>query len=228
MWFLPTRNRPQACEELIRAMIAAGDVPDVAVMLDGPAYQIEWPAHWHIHVADEHLEFQRALNALLKAHPHEPTYGILTDHCRPETEGWAEIMEERAGSGHMVLANDRKNRINPRNGMRRLTAATCYGGDLIRAIGWIWLDTVVHMYGDDALEDIGHELNIIRYLPDVIVRDMLVREREIPIDANHKRMWNGRSYIGDDQRAYESWRAGAFQDLINRLSKYRCSRSSAS
>ena len=53
-------------------------------------------------------------------------------------------------------------------------------------------------------------------------RVKLVREAEIPRDANHKRLWNGRPYIEDDRRAYESWRAGAFQDLINRLSKYRC------
>ena len=73
-------------------MKATGDVPEVAVMVDGPAYNIEWPSHWHIHNSFGHLEMQRALNALLPIYPKEPFYGILTDTHRPQTPEWSSKM----------------------------------------------------------------------------------------------------------------------------------------
>jgi len=222
MWLLCTRNRPRATEELIAAMKATGDVPEVAVMVDGPAYDIDWPAHWHIHNSHGHLEMQRALNALLPLYPDAPFYGLLTDTHRPQTPDWSRKMVEAAGSGSIVICNTTKHRFNPRTGLRRVTTL-CFGGDLIRAIGWVWLDRVTHLYGDDAWEDIGYALNIIKYLPEVIILALLKREGEVPIDANHHRKWRGQSYMATDAAAFEAWKRDEFPGLIKRLEGFRCS-----
>lgn len=227
MWFLPTRNRPAAMEQTIAAMGHAGEVPEVAVMVDGPMYRIEWPKHWHIYESFGHMEMQRALNALYRLHPAEKTYGILTDQSRPVTPGWATKMEAAAGDGLIAMGNTTKNRVNPRTGLRRITT-TCIGGELIRAVGWVWLDKVVHLYGDDAWEDIGYALNILRYLPEVVILGLLKRDGEVPIDANHARKWQGKSYMASDAEAFAAWKRDEFPALIESLSRFRCEPSSAS
>ncbi len=222
MWFLCTRNRPRAVEQLIESMEATGDVPVVAVMVDGPMYDIKWPAHWKIHESRGHLEMQRALNALLALYPNEPFYGILTDTHRPQTPDWSRKMVAAAGSGSIVICNTTKHRFNPRTGLRRITTLVS-GGDLTRAIGWVWLDRVTHLYGDDAWEDIGYALGIIKYLPDVIILALLKREGEVPIDANHKRLWRGKSYMASDAAAFEAWKRDEFPALVKKLEPFRCS-----
>jgi len=221
MWFLITRNRPQATEALIQSMRDAGEIPMCAVMVDGPMYNIKWPTHWKIHNSFGHLEMQGALNTLLQLYPSEKFYGILTDTHRPQTPGWASKLSEAAGSGCIAICNTTKNRMNPRTGLRRVTTMAI-GGALVRAIGWLWLDRVVHLYGDDAWEDIGYALNCIRYLPEVVILALLKREGEVPIDSNHHRKWQGKSYMATDAAAFDEWKRDEFPALIKRLEAFKC------
>lgn len=208
-------------EATIAAMEAASEVPEVAVMVDGPMYEIDWPKHWHVYESYGHLEMQRALNALLKLHPNEKSYGILSDQSRPQTPGWASKLEAEAATGKIAMCNTTKSRINPRTGLRRITTL-CANGDLVRALGWIWLPNVVHLYGDDAWEDIGYGLNIISYMPDVVILALLKRDGEVPIDANHARKWQGKSYMATDAAAFEAWRRDEYPELMLKLEKFKC------
>jgi hypothetical protein len=220
MWLLPTRNRPKAVEALIASMEQAGEVPETAVMVDGPMYQIAWPKNWHVYESYGHMEMQRAMNYLLREHPNEKHYGILTDQSRPITPQWASKLEAAAGPWDMAMCNTTRPRTNPRTGLRRVTTI-CVGGDLVRAIGWIWLDKVCHLYGDDAWEDIGYALDCIKFVPDVVVQALLKREGEVPIDANHNRMWKGKSYMATDAAAFDAWKRDEFPSLIERLKAAR-------
>lgn len=203
-------------EACIAAMKETGSVPTVAVMVDGPRYNIEWPSHWHIHESFGHIEMQRALNELYKLYPNEKSYGILTDQSRPQTPRWAEKLEEAAGDHYIAMCNTTKNRMNPRTGLRRITT-TCTGGDLIREIGWVWLDKVTHLYGDDAWEEIGYALGCIKYLPEVVILALLKRDGEVELDANHHRKWKGLSYMKTDHDAYRAWKTHEFEPLVKRL-----------
>lgn len=208
-------------EACIDAMKATGEVPETAVMVDGPMYNIEWPHNWHVYESFGHLEMQRALNTLLEKHPNEKTYGILTDQSRPITPQWASKLEAAAGDRYIAMCNSTRHRTNPRTGLRRMTTI-CIGGELVRAIGWIWLDKVCHLWGDDAWEDIGYALNCVKYCPDVVIQALLKREGEVQVDANHKRMWKGKSYMGSDAEAFDIWRRDEFDTLIAKLERFKC------
>lgn len=207
MFFIPTRNRPEAIQQLIIAMESTGCVPGCAVMVDGPLkpYQgVRWPSTWHIHHDDTHLELGRALNALFKFYPNEKVYGFLTDHARPMSADWATKLEEAAGDWGIALCDDTHLRINPNTGNRRLSEATCFGGKLCRAVGWVWPSMVVHLYGDDIWEEIGHELGLINEVNSVKVKSLLFSKGEMPKDDNHDRLWRGQRY--DDKIPYLKWR----------------------
>ncbi len=220
MWFIPTRNRPEAMREVIAAMEATDCVPKCAIMVDGPHYDIKWPSHWDVHYSNQHLEMQLALNSLFALYPDEPCYGVLTDTSRPKTQDWASKLEAAAGSGAISIANVGRDRFNPDTGKRRLTAY-CLGGALARAVGWVWFDKAVHLYGDNVWEDIAYELGIMRYLPDTTILALLKRDGEVPVDENHKRLWNGKPYPEHDRQAYVAWKRNKFPALIESLEQFR-------
>lgn len=219
MWLIPTRKRPHMMAEMITAMKATGEVPACAVMHDGcQVYEVDYPKHWHIHQSDEHLEMAGALNALFKAHPGEPVYGMLDDHTRPLSPLWATKLQDAAGAWRIASAWNEKNRVNPRTGKTRLNCY-CIGGELARALGWVWPDFVVHMYGDDVLEDIGYRLGILDHVKDTLFRSYLLRDGTLKPDENSRRIFRGQPYLQHDQTAYAMWRRAEFDKTVSRLRK---------
>lgn len=214
MWLIPTRNRPELMRALIVAMEATGEVPVCAVMQDDCEYDITWPSHWKIHKSDRHLEMAKAINGLFKLYPDEPFYGMLDDHTRPVSPGWSTALKAEAGSWGLASGWNLTNRFL--GGRMRIN---CYamGGDLARSLGWVWPDFVVHLYGDNVLEDLGYELGMLKFVRGAVFKSLLLRDGSLKPDGNSKRMWNGRNYPPDDRRTYEEWKALKFRTEVNRL-----------
>lgn len=202
MWLIATRKRPHLMVELIEAMRKT-EIPVCAVMQDACEYDIDWPDHWKIHKSEEHLEMSGAINALFKLYPNEPFYGMLDDHTRPLSEGWATKMQAVAGTNRIASGWNLKNRF--KEGRMRINSY-CMGGDLARELGWVWPDFVVHMYGDDVLEDIGYEWGILDFVEDAVFQPLLLRDGTLKPDENSKRMFRGRPYIPSDRAAYLQWK----------------------
>lgn len=222
MWCIPTRNRPAAMRDLIEAMQRAGEIPNAAVMIDGDAAlyaDVQWPANWAVHQSETHLEYQRALNGLFELHPNEKTYGVITDHARPISPDWATQLDMTAGDWKIALCDDGRNRFNLRTGIRRMTSAISIGGELVRAMGFLWPNFCVHLWGDDALEEIGHELNLIEWRGDIRVDDLHFIDGQFPRDANHERVWQGRPYAESDRSAFMAWRAASKPELLDRIER---------
>lgn len=204
---------------LIAAMKESGCVPECAVLIDDCSgySNVDWPAHWHIHRSDEHLEVQKALNHLFALYPNEKSYGLLTDHARPLSSDWASELEETAGSWRIALCNDVRNRFNLHTGFRRITAAHCIGGELVRALGFVYPAFCVHLAGDDAMEEIGHELGLVAWREDVVVNDLHFSDGEIPRDANHNRVYQGKPFAESDWQAFLEWKSAEKPCLLDRL-----------
>lgn len=218
MWLIPTRNRPTAMRDLIQAMEDAGEIPEAAVMIDGPMepyHGVPWPASWHIHLASEHLEFQRSLNALYALHPNEKNYGVITDHARPLNAEWATELETLAGDWNVSLCNTRN--LRARTGYYQMSAAVCIGGKLAHLLGYVWPDFCVHIYGDDAWEELINEGGLIRWGENSKVKDLSFALGHFPIDENHKRLWRGESYIKKDEQAFAHWRKSTKPGLLEKI-----------
>lgn len=214
LWLLATRNRPQLVQEMIDTMTQTGDVPRCAVMQDACRYDIDWPQHWHVHASAEHLEMAGALQALFRLYPNEPCYGMLDDHTHPVAAGWSSRLAQAAGSWRIASAVNDKNRTK---GERRRINNYAIGGELARALGWVWPSFVVHLFGDDVLEDIGYALGILTFVEDAGFRSLLLRDGTLKADANSARRWRGESYTAHDAAAYREWRRHEMPELLEHL-----------
>lgn len=199
---------------LIEAMKKTGDIPVCAVMQDACEYTIDWPDHWKVHQSDEHLEMAGSINALFKLYPNETFYGMLDDHTRPISPGWSQEMQKAAGRWNLASGWNLTNRM--KNERMRIN---CYamGGDLARSLGWVWPDFVTHMYGDDALEDLGYELGVLKFVEDAVFRPLLLRDGTLKPDENSLRRFKGEPYIAKDRDAYLAWRKTKFKDTVARV-----------
>lgn len=217
MFFLATRNRPQHLAAVIESCRAVGDVPNVAVIHDGcEIYDIDWPDNWLRYRSAEHLEMAGAFRVLYAKLPGLLWYGYLNDHCHPLKPGWSAALVETAGRWGIASAVDTVQRTNPRTGRARIN---CYvlGGDLVRELGWVWPDFVVHLWGDDALEDIGYELGIMRHDERARMENRTLRDGSLHPDDNSRRTWRGLHYPRHDAQAYTQWKRGRFHALCDLL-----------
>lgn len=204
MFFLPTRGRPDECRQLIEAMQATGDVPPVAVWIDGdPSYaDVKWPSHWPIHNSPERVEMTAALNGLLALYPDEPSYGFFGDHFRPLT-AWSKQLEEAAGDWMIAWPCDGESSF--------LQPAGCptFGGKLIRKQGWICLPSTVHVCTDRVWHVLWKDLGIAKHVQSVrFTRTWPLGQGSVP------RSFKGQDFNAHDRDAYSKWEPGEGQKLM--------------
>lgn len=228
LWLIPTRGRPDSMRDLIAACRATGEVPEAAVMIDDDpdVYgAVEWPAGWRVHSIAGHVEMVAATNELLRLYPGRPAYGINCDHARPRTAGWWSRLV--AAAGPWGLAYSRDNWLNgcwetataPKHRPNRhMTGGVVIGGELVRALGWIFPPWLIHLYVDNALEDVIEAVGAWRWCDDVVVEAAHPANGGRAADANNRRLFHGQHIGPLDRDAYLRWKQhGGFADAVSRV-----------
>lgn len=108
------------------------------------------------------------LNAVaLERAPHHFALGFLGDDHRPRSKDWSEryletLRELGAGFvyGDDLLAGE------------RLPTQIALTSDIVTTLGWMALPGLKHLWCDNVWFDLGHAIDRIRYLPDVVVEHL--------------------------------------------------------
>ena len=224
MFFLATRNRPDAVKNLILAMRDT-ETPEMAVMIDGDPElykDVPWPSNWRIHSSKEHLESVAAYNELFKLYPNEKFYGEICDHAVPRSKNWATELAKAAGDWNVACCKGSRFQFRPDTGKRPMSAASAKGGELVRALGWLRPPYLIHIYEDNIWEDIAHGCKIYKYCSHVNVGDLSVKLGEFRADESHLRMYKGESYVEKDEAAYkEIWKPKQEETIKMLISKIK-------
>lgn len=207
MWFLPTRNRRSRCRDTLDSIVANGTSRGVVVQ-DGCDYgRFPVPAGWFLRRTPEHAELGGVLRWAFERFPAEPFYGFISDDMVVKTRGWALAMELAAGQWKIASSNDLW------KGQQRMAGALCFGGELLRTLGY-WVPAGMnHLYIDDVWETVGRELDCWIYRKDVVVEHLHFANGKGEKDDTYNRVRNGQAYAGEDQRIFEEWREHAEDDL---------------
>lgn len=203
IWLLSTRKRPEQAQAAVDACQSAGMTSQGVVYIDGGIYpRLRLPKNWVKHEEPEHLGLQGSMQWAYHAYPDATQYGWLADDTRPRTRGWDKALEEAAGCANLACARDGLNKPDEILLGHNLSSGLCWGGDLVRAVGWWALPGVFQAGIDTAWTDLVRPWGRHRYLPDVFVEHLHWKNNTRPEDS----LDNG-SWINDDLRIRQGWNA---------------------
>jgi hypothetical protein len=214
---VPSRSRPANVARLAQAMAdtcTAGTQLLVLVDQDDPTLAEYGALGVDLFVAPPGdlrgmtIPLNRA--AILAAREYD-LVGFLGDDVLPRTVGWDqrfidELTKLETGIvwGDDLLQHD----IWPTH--VSMTA------DIIRALGWMAMPALTHLFVDVVWMRLGEKLDRIRYLPDVILEHMHPAAAKATMDDLYTEI-NSPTTITHDGAAYEHWLANTIDADITRI-----------
>jgi hypothetical protein len=193
---VPSRGRPEACVEAVRAIrkTAAIIATSVVVAVDNDDSCLS--------------EYQRQMQEFLGG-PYLPEVSLVG--LQPEETG--SLIRATNTVSRRIAADDpnaiiealEKPGIAYGNDLihgERLPSAPFVSARIVNALGWYFLPTAEHMYGDDALRILGQALGSIHYLPDVIVEHMHPAVKKGKWDEGYDRAY---ASVESDKAAFNEW-----------------------
>jgi hypothetical protein len=157
MFIVPTYKRPERLKNLIQVYKDTKATALVFVFIQGnpEMYErIEYPDTWAVEVLDKNIGLVAALNRGFEKFPNETWYGIICDDQVPQEEQWDKKLFEHLTPWNMVSTDDTLNKND-----WRMAGIPVFGGDLIRACGFIMPPCTWHICGDDWWELVGKTCN---------------------------------------------------------------------
>lgn len=138
------------------------------------------------------------LHAVERA-PHHFAIGFMGDDHRPRTPAWDQrYLDELHGLGTGFVYGDDLLRGET------LPTQVAVTSDVIMTLGYMVPDGIRHLWADNVFYDLGHAIDRIRYLPDVIVEHMHPVVGKGEWDAGYLEV-NADEANDADRDAYRRW-----------------------
>jgi hypothetical protein len=123
--------------------------------------------------------------------------GNIGDDHRVRTDGFDRLVTDALAEPGIAYGRDL---IHD----ERLPSAPFVSAALVNALGWYFIPTVEHMYGDDALRVLGLALRRLHYLPEMIVEHMHPAVAKGTWDDGYARAY---ASVDADREAFNEWHA---------------------
>lgn len=123
----------------------------------------------------------------------------LSDDHLPETKGWDRLLIEAndlAGGTGIVYGNDMLQGVN-------LPTAWVVSSDIVRALGWMTLPQLDHMFCDNVTLDIAANAGCLAYMNEVIIRHLHYTAGLSQVDQTAR---DGMATWAHDEAAYHAWK----------------------
>jgi len=209
---VPSRGRPQNIADLIEAWALTETEAALIVAVDDDDPTLDDYLDLTPCEVGPRLRMAGTLNAVATKHAGDYTHlGFMGDDHRPRTLHWDQQVHtelDRLGTG-IVYGNDLLQG-------EALPTAFFLAADIVSTLGWMAPPTLTHLFIDNAILDLGRALNVITYLPDVIIEHVHPVAGKAAwddgyVEANSDDVWT------HDERAYRNWRANHLADDVARI-----------
>lgn len=137
--------------------------------------------------------------------------GFMGDDHRPRTPGWdVECYNNlrELGTG-IVYGNDLFQYEN-------LPTQCAMTLDIVQALGFMAPPTLKHLYVDNFWRDLGNELEMLRYLPEVVIEHMHPLAGKAEWDEGYRRV-NGPAVCEHDSNEYIKWRDANLKVCVKKV-----------
>lgn len=147
MWLMTTKARPKAARETIEACHETHMQQKAIMYVDGnpKGYDFPLPPNWQRVTWAEVGgvgNLAGSMRYIFEQHPRECVYGWLADDNIPETPYWSYMVEELAHPWRLVhcrdkfVSEEKHSHFLALIQTRNLGGGMCWGGELVRAVGW--------------------------------------------------------------------------------------------
>ena len=168
---VPSRNRPQNIEDLIKSFDETETESDLIVIVDDDEPQMD--AYLQLGCDVLMVEKQgkgmaKPLNFAARHYAHKYRhFAFLGDDHRPRTKNWDVHFINKLdelGTG-LVYGDDLLQGEN-------LATAVAMTGNIVKELGGMVPQDMIHLYLDNFWMTLGKDLNALAYLPDVILEHL--------------------------------------------------------
>ena len=173
LMLLPSRGRVTTnLPRFFAAAKATGMTIPGAVVIDADEYAanaeaydlLDLPSGWTVHVTQSTCTAEATNQAYRDLCDGLDWVAWGGDDLVPETQNWDRIMVEALLGWNLVCANDGYLSPAKSNGIN------FWSGDLLRAVGYFYPESLCHFYLDDVWEELGRVMNCRHVLMDVVTR----------------------------------------------------------
>jgi hypothetical protein len=212
----PTRGRPARARQMIESFFATQHDADLVLCIDqdDPLLTQYENIHYTYFLPQEPRTTTELINIAFKRLPLYRYYGLVNDDFVFHTKSWdrklIEIIEEY-GDG-IAYGND----------LLRGGDLPCHfivTGNIVRALGWLQMPALKHLYGDNVWKTIGEAIGRLYYLPDVIIEHKHWMKDHSLIDETYKRT-NSQEMYAQDEKAFKVWLADQSEKDISKVSRF--------
>lgn len=226
MWILPSHARPDKCKRVISDMRLRGSTACGVIVIDSDdphrwvyrGMERSLPDGWSLLEFDnKRIGSAAALQHAFKTFPNYGWYGVISDDSLVRTDGFEQELVRVAGKWGIASPNDLW-QAREDVSRSRVGSVVVFGGEFLRAIGYLTPPGFDHLYVDDVWEHLGRALGNWRTVMNVVVEhDHPLRTGEA-MDATHFRV-NHQDRYEHDLAAFQSWMSG---DRRSALRRFRC------
>jgi len=184
---MTTKGRPKAAQQVLDECWQTGMRQPAVMYVDGnPAgYDFQLPDNWKKVEGNGNLAGSKQW--VFTNYPNERVYGWLADDNHPKSPNWSYIIEEVAHPWHLVHCRDRWISREDKHALeetRNLGGGICWGGELVRCVGWWAPPGIIQASIDWAWTSLVGKTALGVYLDNVIVEHHNWRTGKRKMDAN--------------------------------------------
>ena len=213
---VPSRNRPQNIEDLIKSFDETETESDLIVIVDDDEPQMD--AYLQLGCDVLMVEKQgkgmaKPLNFAARHYAHKYRhFAFLGDDHRPRTKNWdlhfINTLDE-LGTG-LVYGNDLLQGEN-------LATAVGMTGNIVNALGGMVPPDMIHLYLDNFWMTLGKDLNALRYIPEVVLEHLHPIAGKAKWDEGYMAV-NAEEVYSADKKALDDYLASdAYSQLLAAL-----------
>lgn len=206
----PTRGRPHLCKRMLDSFLRTKRVSELIFVVDGEDPELDkYICLFKSRGVDYVIQGDRGYlvdmyNSVFKAYPDYRYYHQANDDFIYRTPGWDQavlkFLDETTNGWGIGYANDLLQG-------EKLAVASIVSGKLARAVGWLSLPTLKHLFNDNVLTVLGNSVARLFYFPDVVIEHCHVAAGKMAADKTHKETNSAKRY-DEDGNAFRAWLGG--------------------
>jgi hypothetical protein len=217
LWCLMTAGRP-TWRDVIDSCQAAGMTQRGLVMFDGhDPGPVELPDNWSMVAYPTRRGIGPMMVDVYNENPEADFYGWLADDTYPRSERWDVKLAQSAGPWKLSYADD--GGYIDRNELERganLSSGLCWGGDLVRTVGWWAIPGLEAAWVDWAWVQLIEPLGLGAYTPQVLVEHRHFNVGGRAVDEHDQR---SRGTVEPTRHIYDHWYRWERPATIRRIAR---------